>query len=416
LPQPSIRRLDPSAPADRRETIALVASMIALNALAIDIMLPGMQVIGESLGEPSANARQFVVTAYLLGFGAMQLIFGPLSDRFGRRRPLLIGLSLYTVAALCGGLAPSFPALLGFRLLQGCGAAASVVIAMAFVRDSFGGRRMAEVMSLVMMVFLVTPVVAPALGQAILAAGEWRLVFAFMVIAGLSVSAWATLRLPETLRPENRRPLTPASVLQGFGYVFRSRVSICYILAMSMILGALFGFINSAQQIYVGIFGLGVLFPAAFAAVAGCMALGSYLNARWVGRLGMRRISHSALLGFMTASAVLAASSAAGALPLALFLPLFAAAMFCFSCIGSNFGALALEPLGHVAGTAASVQGSMQIVVGAAIGAMIGQAFNGTVLPLALGFTTLAAAAMGLVLLAERGRLFGSRDATAARV
>ncbi len=248
----STRRLDPTAPSDRRETIALVASMIALNALAIDIMLPGMQVIGASLGEPSENGRQLVITAYLLGFGAMQLIFGPLSDRFGRRVPLLAGLAFYTLGALLGGLSQSFQALLAFRLLQGCGAAATVVIAMAFVRDSFGGRRMAEVMSLVMMVFLVTPVIAPALGQAILVTGEWRLVFAFMAAWGITVSVWAALRLPETLKPENRRSLTPAAILQGFGYVLSSRISVCYILAMSMILGALFGFINSAQQIYVG--------------------------------------------------------------------------------------------------------------------------------------------------------------------
>ncbi len=167
-----IRRLDPGAPSDRRETIALVAALIALNALAIDIMLPGMQVIGARLGEASENGRQLVVTAYLLGFGAMQLLFGPLSDRFGRRTPLLVGLAFYTLGAVMGGLAPNFDALLACRLLQGCGAAASVVIAMAFVRDSFGGRRMAEVMSLVMMVFLVTPVIAPALGQAILVTGN----------------------------------------------------------------------------------------------------------------------------------------------------------------------------------------------------------------------------------------------------
>ncbi len=227
-----------------------------------------------------------------------------------------------------------------------------------------------------------------------------------MAGAGVIVSLWAALRLPETLKPENRRALTPASVLEGFGYVLKSRVSVCYILAMSMILGALFGFINSAQQIYVGIYGLGALFPAAFAAVAGCMALGSFLNARLVGRLGMRRMSHGALLGFLTTSAILAAASLAGSVPLALFLPLFALTMFFFSCIGSNFSALALEPLGHVAGTAASVQGSTQIVAGAAMGALIGQFFDGSIRPLALGYTGLGLAALALVLTAERGRLF----------
>jgi MFS transporter, DHA1 family, multidrug resistance protein len=400
------QRLDTAV--NRRETIGLVAALIAMNALAIDIMLPGMQVIGATLGEPDPNRRQFVITAYLLGFGAMQLIFGPLSDRYGRRRPLLAGIAVYTIAALLAGFAASFPALLALRLLQGCGAAASVVIAMAFVRDSFGGRRMAEVMSLAMMVFLITPVVAPAAGQALLAVGEWRLIFLFMALFGMAVIAWAALRMPETLKPENRRPFTPTSILQGFRAVLSNRVSVCYILATSMVIGALFGFINTAQQTYVGIYGLGPWFPAAFAAVASVMALGSFLNSRLVGRMGMRRMSHAALLGFLACSATLALKASFGQVPFPVFIVLFAGAMFCFSWLGSNFGALAMEPLGHVAGTAASVQGSTQIVGGAVIGAMIGQSFDGTVRPLAWSFTALAALALVLVLAAERGRLFGA--------
>jgi MFS transporter, DHA1 family, multidrug resistance protein len=409
------RRLDPTADGDRREIIALVAAMIALNALAIDVMLPGIQTIGASLGEPDANRRQLVITAYLLGFGGMQLIYGPLSDRFGRRGPLFAGLAIYTCAALLAGFVQSFPALLSLRLLQGCGAAATVVVAMAFVRDCFGGRRMAEVMSLVMMVFLMMPIVAPALGQAILALGNWRLVFSFMAGFGVVVALWATARLPETLKPADRRPFTPASVLQGFGYVLSSRVSVCYILATAMIIGALFGFINSAQQIYVGIYGLGAWFPAAFAAVAGFMAFGSLLNSRLVGRYGMRRMSHAALCSFLACAATLALLSGAGPVPFPLFFALFAGAMFCFSWLGSNFGALAMEPLGHVAGTAASVQGSTQIVVGAVIGALIGQAFDGTVRPIAFGFTALAAAALVLVAVAERGRLFGEAETVKAK-
>jgi MFS transporter, DHA1 family, multidrug resistance protein len=391
----------------RRELIAMVASLIALNALAIDIMLPGMQQIGESLGAARENDRQLIVTAYLLGFGGMQLLFGPLSDRFGRRRPLVIGLVIYVLAATMALFAQTFPTLLALRLLQGSGAAASVVISLAFVRDTFGGRQMAEVMSLVMMVFLVTPVIAPAAGQAIMVFGDWRLVFLFMAAAGTLVVFWVLLRMPETLKPENRRAFTVPSVMQGFGYVFANRTSVCYILATAMVLGSLFGFINTAQQIYVGIYGLGNLFPAVFAGVAACMSLGSFLNARFVGRFGMRRMSHAALSGFLGFSTIIAVLAAHGPVPFPVFVMLFACTMFCFSGLGSNFGALAMEPLGHVAGTAASAQGSIQTVSGAIIGALIGQAFDGTIFPFAVGLSCLGAAAMGFVLLAEGGRLFG---------
>lgn len=392
----------------RRELIAMVACLIAINALAIDIMLPGMQQIGATLGEPDENRRQLIVTAYLLGFGGMQLVFGPLSDRFGRRAPLLVGLTIYALAAIAAVFVRTFDSLLWLRLLQGSGAAASVVISVAFVRDRFGGRQMAEIMSLVMMVFMGAPIVAPAIGQAIMMLGDWRLVFVFMAAAGAAVAVWVLMRMPETLKPEHRRPFTAVSVLSGFGYVFTTRTSICYILATAMVLGALFGFINTAQQIYVGIYGLGPWFPAVFAAVAVCMSFGSLTNARLVGRLGMRRMSHAALVCFVLFSGTIAVLASFGPVPFPVFIALFACTMFVFSGIGSNFGALSMEPLGHVAGTAASAQGSIQTVGGAIIGALIGQSFDGTVTPIMLGFACLGTLSLGFVLIAERGRLFGT--------
>jgi DHA1 family bicyclomycin/chloramphenicol resistance-like MFS transporter len=408
-----------SAPAagaiSRRELIGMVAALIAVNAMAIDIMLPGLQQIGEDLGVAEENRRQLVVTAYLMGFGLFQILFGPLSDRFGRRRPLLAGLAIYVAATLLAPLAQSFEALLALRFLQGAGGAASVVIGIAFVRDNVSGRDMAEVMSMVMMVFLTTPIVAPAIGQAILLLGEWRLVFGFMGAMAAAIAFWVFRRMPETLDPADRRPFTPRSVVEGFGHVAANRLSMLYILATGFVLGALFSFINSAQQIYVGLYGLGVWFPAAFAGVAAVMSLGSFVNARLVGRFGMRRMSHFALLAFMGLSAVLAALASLGPVPFPMFITLFAAIMLFFSWIGSNFGALAMEPLGHVAGTAASAQGCIQVVGGGVIGALIGQAFDGTVLPIALGYVGLSAVALVLVLIAERGRLFGKGERAAGR-
>ena len=394
-------------PIGKGEFVALIAGMMALNALAIDVMLPGMQDIGASLGEPDENRRQLVITAYLLGFSVMQILFGPLSDRFGRRSSLIAGISVYIIAALGALFVPSFSALLGLRFLQGLGAASTRVVTVAIVRDVYGGRQMAEIMSLVMTVFMVMPVIAPSIGQGVMMFGEWHLIFAFMAGIAALILGWMIMRLPETLHPEYRRPFTLVSVATGFKVVLSNRLSLFYTLAMSAILGALFGFINSAQQVYVGIYGLGVWFPIAFAAVAGLMSIASFMNARLVMGYGMRRVGHTALIGFTVASLINAIWAFIGPVPFPVFISLFAVAMIFFGMIGSNFGAIAMEPLGALAGTASSVQGFAQTAIGALSGALIGQAFDGTVFPLTAGFATVGLLALGCVMIAEKGRFFG---------
>jgi MFS transporter, DHA1 family, multidrug resistance protein len=391
----------------RNEFIAVIALLMALNALAIDVMLPGMQQIGESLGAANENDRQLVISAYLIGFGVMQLAFGPISDRFGRRGPLFAGLAVYVLAAAAAVFVPSFTLLLTLRLIQGAGAAATRVIAVAVVRDVFGGRQMAEVMSLVFTVFMIVPVIAPNAGQIILLYADWHAIFIFMAVIAAAVTLWAWLRLPETLAVEKRRPFTLASVAQGFRVVMTNRLSLWYTLATSIIFGALFGFINSSQQVYVGIYKLGVWFPVMFAAVAGLMSVASFMNSKLVMRLGMRRLSHGALIGFTAVSGLMTAFALFGPVPFSLFLGLFATVMVFFGAIGSNFNAIGMEPLGALAGTASSVQGFFQTVGGALIGAGIGQAFDGTVLPLSLGFFVVGALALVCVLIAEKGKLFG---------
>ena len=393
-------------PIPRWEFIALAAGLIALNALAIDIMLPGLQQIGASLGVENENHRQYVITAYILGFGGAQLVFGPLSDHFGRRGPLLVGLAIYVAAALCSAFAPSFIVLLGLRFIQGIGAASTRVIAFSFIRDVFGGRKMAEVMALVFMVFMVVPVVAPGVGQLIMLFAEWHMIFVFMTVVAVAVGIWAALRLPETMHPENKRPLTASAVFDGFRIVLTTRVSLFYTLATAAVFGALFGFINSAQQIYVGLYGLGVWFPVLFSILAGMMAVSSFVNSKLVGRIGMRRLSHGALIGFLAVNTIWLILALQGPISIYVFVPLFAAAMLLFGWIGSNFNSIAMEPLGHVAGTASSILGFMQTMGGGILGAAIGQSFNGTVTPLAAGFWTVSAVALVLVLIAEKGQLF----------
>ncbi|HMM64334.1 MAG: multidrug effflux MFS transporter [Mesorhizobium sp.] len=390
----------------RWEFIALCAALMALNSLAIDIMLPALQQIGASLGVENENHRQYVIAAYVVGFGGAQLFFGPLSDRFGRRPPLIAGLVIYILAAGAAAVAPSFATLLACRFVQGIGAAATRVISVSIVRDTFEGRRMAEVMSLIFMVFMAIPVVAPGIGQILMLLASWHFIFVAMAVGALLTSAWALLRLPETLHPEYRRPLTAKAVLGGFGIVLTNRIALCYALASTFTFAAMFGFINSSQQIYVGIYDLGEMFPVVFAAVAGLIALSNFANARLVGRIGMRRLSQGALLALLGISLLWLALSLAGHMPLLLFVAIFASAMVPFAMLGSNFNALAMEPLGALAGTASSVLGFMQTFLGGLLGTLIGQAFDGTVTPLAASFCLVSAGALAAVLVAERGRMF----------
>jgi len=405
--------IDALFPLPRWEFIAICAALMAVNALAIDIMLPALQQIGASLGVESENHRQFVITAYVAGMGLALLSYGPASDRFGRRGPLLFGLSIYILAAFAAAFAPSFEILLVLRFIQGIGAASTRVIAVSIVRDRYGGRQMAEIMSLVFMVFMIIPVLAPGIGQLIMLFSEWHMIFVVMSVTALAITAWTALRMPETMHPQDRRPLSLMSIVNGFRIVLTTRVSLFYTLASMIIFGSLFGFINSAQQVYVGIYGLGVWFPLVFAAIAAMMSVSSFLNSRLVVKLGMRRLSHGALLGFTVVSAIWFAWSLTGWVPFPVFVVLFAAAMFQFGWIGSNFNAIAMEPLGHIAGTASSVQSFMQTVGGGLIGAFIGQSFDGTVMPLALGYVSVALLGLVMVLIAERGKLFSAPGAPA---
>ena len=391
----------------RPEFIALMAALMALNALAIDVMLPALPYMGEALGVTSENERQFVISAYMIGMGVAQLAFGPLTDRFGRRAPLLVGMGIYIVAALAAIFAPSFGALLLLRAVQGMGAASVRVISTAVIRDRYQGRAMAEVMSLVFMVFMAIPIIAPGIGQVILLVGDWHNIFVFMGLLAAVFWAWTYFRLPETLSVANRRPLSFKAVIDGFIIVFTNRVAISYGLAGTFMFGALFGFISSSQQIYVDIYGLGVYFPVAFAAMAGLMGVSSFTNSRIVSRVGMRRLSHGAMLAFTGFSGIWLVMALVGFLPLWLFFSLLAIIMFSFGWSASNMNSLSMEPLGAVAGTAAAVFGFIQTVGGALIGGYVGQLFDGTTIPTAAGYFSMGVLALICILVAENGKLFG---------
>ena len=398
------------------EFVALIAMMMALNALAIDSMLPALPAIGDALGVVEENSRQWIITAYLLGFGVAQLIYGPLADRYGRKPVLMAGLSLYVLFSVLAAFAPTFDLLIAARVATGVGAAALRVLAVSIVRDRYSGRTMARVMSLSFLVFLGVPILAPTLGQLVLTVAPWPWIFGVLALAGGAFMIWAAIRLPETLHPEDRMPIQVARIAGAFREAVTNRQSIGYTLAMTAITGALFGFINSSQQIFYDVFEAPRLFTTVFALVAGGIAVASLLNARLVERLGSRLISHAALLGFIAMATIHSAVALSGHETIWTFAVLQGLTMFCFGLIAGNFGSMAMEPMGHIAGTASSAQGFISTTAGSTLGFLIGQQFDGSVAPMAIGMATMGLAALGFVLIAERGRLFKSRRIEAAPV
>jgi len=392
------------------EFVALIAMMMALNALAIDMMLPALPAIGDALGVITENSRQWVITAYLLGFGGAQIIYGPLADRYGRKPVLMAGLTLYVAFSVLAAFAPSFELLIAARVATGLGAAALRVLAVSIVRDRYSGRTMARVMSLSFLVFLGVPILAPALGQLVLTVAPWPWIFGVLAVAGSAFMIWALIRLPETLHPENRMPIRIGRIAGAFREAVTHRQAIGYTMAMTCITGSLFGFINSSQQIFFDVFNEPGLFTTVFAAIAGSIAVASLLNARLVERLGSRLISHTALLGFIVMSATHAAVALSGHETIWTFAVLQGLTMFCFGLIAGNFGAMAMEPMGHIAGTASSAQGFISTTVGASLGFLIGQQFNGSAAPMTIGFFALGLMALAFVLIAEGGRLFRAQN------
>ena len=391
----------------RVEFIILVAALMALNALAIDVMLPALPYMGEALGISNENERQLVVGFYMFGFGLAQLAFGPLTDRFGRRAPLFVGLAIYLACAFAATFAPNFAVLLALRFTQGLGAAGTRVIATAVVRDRFEGREMAEVMSLTFMIFMAIPIIAPGIGQVILLTGPWQYIFLFMGGLASLIFIWALLRLPETMHPEYRRALSVRSVTEGFRIVLTNRTALFYGLAGTFLFGAMFGFISASQQIFVELYGLGPYFPVAFAIMAGTIAVAQFISSRIVRRVGMRRLAHTANLVYLGMALILLLFALIGPVPFPVFFGILMVIQFFFGWAASNMNSLSMEPLGKVAGTAASVFGFTQTVGGALIGTFIGQHYNGTLVPNALGYASMGALVLICVLIAESGKLFG---------
>lgn len=399
-----------------REFVLLVAMLMAVNALGVDTMLPALPHMAHSLGMIGDNQQQWVISAYIIGMGASQIVYGPIADRFGRRMPLLVCLVIYTAASLFASLSASFAGMIAARLLQGVGAAGTRVIAVAMVRDRYEGREMARVMSLAMMIFLAVPMFAPSLGALILLVAPWRIIFHVLAAFGALVGIWIVLRVPETLRPEHRRPIDAGRILDAFRLVLTNRTSIGYTVGTALSFGGMIGFISSAQQLFTGALGGSEAhFPIFFAMVAGGMAVASFMNSRVVMRLGSRRVSHAALLAFILLNAVHLTSIALLGDTLIGFSIFQCLTMFCAGLMGANFGAMAMEPMGAIAGTASAVQGMISTLGGALIAIAIGQSFDGTVTPVVAGYVLCSLGILAAILFAENGRLFRPHHADPAK-
>ena len=405
---PGGRRLGP------REGVAILAALMALNAFAIDAMIPALPAIGRDLAIDSDNHRQLVVVAYMFGFGSSQLIWGPLADRFGRRPVLAAGVALYALFALGCAFAGSFAVLIACRVAMGASAAVTRVLVTAMVRDLYEGEAMARIMSLVFMVFILVPVLAPSVGQLILLVGDWRMIFMVLAAYALAMLAWSMWRLPETLHSEYRRSLHLGDIVTAMRSAASDRLSLGYTLAATALFGGLTAYIASIQQIVFDVFEAPGAIGLVFAAIAAPMGVASWANSRIVGRYGLRHVGHLGVIGFMVVTALHLVLAMAIRENLVLFVIFQALTMVSFAFCSSNLSTLAMTNMAAIAGTASSVQGVTATILGASIGLVIGQQFDGTELPFLAGFAICGLVSLALVLWTERGALLREKPARSA--
>jgi MFS transporter, DHA1 family, multidrug resistance protein len=389
------------------EFVALAAMLMATNALAIDIMLPALPDIGAAFDLTRDNDRQLVVLTYMMGFGVSQLFYGPLTDRFGRRRILYLSLGCYVVAGVACIFAPTFEALIAARVFQGASAGGSRVIAVSAARDLYSGRTMAKVMSLIMLVFMAAPILAPSLGTLLLEVTDWRGIFAALAGFGVLMMIWVWARMPETLPPDLRAPLNPKAVARNYWTVLTTRQTLGYTIASGFLFSALMSFVSASEQVYREVYDTGKAFALWFGGAAIAMSVANLLNARLVERLGMRVLSHSALLAFIALSVVHAGLASIGPVPFPVFYLLVLGAFFTIGFQGPNYGAIGMEPLGRLAGSGAAAMGFASSFVSALIGWAIASQFNGTTAPIFVGHVVVAVLALAIILWTERGQLFG---------
>jgi len=391
----------------RRELIAIIATTMSMNALAIDSMLPALDDIARDLGAVDGNRRQLVIGVYTIAMGIGSILPGSFADRFGRRRVLLFALAAYSSLALVASLSRDFSTLLAARALVGILAAGLIVVPAAIIRDLYEGDEMARLMSMISAVFITVPVLAPSLGQGILVFASWRWIFASMAIISGLLAVWIWFRLPETLPPENRQAIHPMVIATNMRTALTTRSSIGYVFGTALVLGAMFGYVNSAQQLYSESLGVApATFPLLFGITAAAMGAASFINSKIVMRFGARRVSHTGVMIFILVSAVQVWSSYVHPGDIYWFVALTGINFALLGFLMANFGSIAMQPFATIAGAASSIQTVIRMLGASLVGVTIGQAYDGTAQPFAWSLLILSLIALLLVTFSERGKLF----------
>ncbi len=372
------------------EFIILISMLMAVTALSIDAMLPANPQITADFGVSKPEDLQLMVNVFFLGFALSQLFFGFLADRFGRKPILLVGLAIFIIASFIAITSSSYQALIIARFFQGVGGGAPRVVPTSIIRDLTEGRQMAKLMSLTMMVFIIIPVLAPSIGQVILFFGPWQWIFIMLAAMGLFLSLWLIIRLPETLAIENRQPLNASNIFANIKTVITNPITIGYTLALSCIFGAFNIYLSASQPIFDQYYGLADQFALIFGFIAIFMGFASYLNSKLVIKLGMHHLSQIGLLSFIGLSVLFVVFCwlYEGLPPAWIFIALMAGLLFLIGIIFPNQNSLAMEPMGKLAGTAASIIGFISTVIGVLLGTIAGQWLNGSLLPMAIAFLT----------------------------
>lgn len=383
------------------EFTLLVALLMSIVAISIDALLPALGVIPRDIPLAYPNQAQLIISALFLGMAFGQLVCGPMSDATGRKKVLYSGILLFLIGSTLCFFAQDINTLLVGRFIQGLGVSGPYVSAISIVRDKYVGREMAKVMSLVMMIFILVPAIAPSLGQSILWLASWRYVFVLYIVYALTIGLWIFLRLEETLPIENRIPLSAKGFYEGFKEVIGNRVTMGYTLCMGLFFGSFIGYLNSSQQIFQGLFNTGKMFTVYFGVLALVFGVSSLINSRFVEKWGMHFISQRAVQGVVLSSALFLGINALCDIQLWMFMAYIALLFFAFGLIFGNVNAMAMEPMGHVAGIASAVIGSVSSIISMVIGTFIGQMYNNTLIPMTLGFLTMTSLALVMMKIAD---------------
>ncbi len=370
------------------EFVALMASLMSIVAISIDAVLPGLPAIGKDLGVTNPNDNQWLITMIFLGIGVGQLIFGPLSDSFGRKPMVYVGFIVFVIATYICLSTKSFEMMIFGRILQGVGLSAQRTLSLAIIRDSYSGNYMAKIMSIVVMVFILVPVIAPALGQLILNYSTWHTIFYVNLIYGFVIIIWFWKRQPETLSESNRIKFSSSIFINGTKEFFKYKDAVVYTLASGFITGSFMVYLSTSQQIFEQQYNLADLFPYIFASLAISIGLATYLNSLWVVKFGMWKIAYISTIAYAAISLLYVVLFWSGANPsIEILIGFFVAQFFSVGFLFGNLRALAMQPLGHIAGIGAAINGFISTVMAVPIANYIGSQVTTSVLPLFIGFS-----------------------------